>query len=206
MKHYFYVLLLTFEILIFQNVIMDVFQRRVVAFIGGLDVTDGRYDRTGEYPLYSTLQTLHRNDFYSYIVPDATQNVGPREPWHDCHAKVEGPGALDIMKNFEERWYKQVPDKVSQLFHISEDEFVDPNQYPGFNDSVKEGGLWNLQTFRSLSSDSAIFDLDRHSILHTKSGKIIENSIMKCMVTQIRNSKHFIYMENQYFLGSAFAW
>ena len=185
---------------------MDIFQRRVVAFIGGLDVTDGRYDRTGEYPLYSTLQTLHRNDFYSYIVPDATQNVGPREPWHDCHSKVEGPAALDIMKNFEERWYKQVPDKVSQLFHISEDEFVDPNQHPGFNNSVKEGGLWNLQTFRSLSSDSAIFDLDRHGILHTKSGKIIENSIMKCMVTQIRNSKHFIYLENQYFLGSAFAW
>ena len=70
----------------------------MVAFVGGLDITDGRYDRTGEYPLYSTLETLHKNDFYSYIVPDVTQKVGPREPWHDCHSKVEGPVALDIMK------------------------------------------------------------------------------------------------------------
>ena len=73
----------------------------MVAFIGGLDITDGRYDRTGEYPLYSTLQTLHKNDFYSYIVPDVTQKVGPREPWHDCHSKVEGAAALDIMKNLQ---------------------------------------------------------------------------------------------------------
>ena len=29
---------------------------------------------------------------------------------------------------------------------------------------------------------------------------------MRCMVQQIRNAKNFIYMENQYFLGSAFDW
>ena len=156
--------------------------------------------------MYSTLQTLHKNDFYSYIVPDVTQNVGPREPWHDCHSKVDGPAALDIMKNFEERWYKQVNKKVSQLYHMDEEDFVDHNEYGGFNIDEKEGGLWNLQIFRSLSSDSGIFDIDKHSLLHTKSGKMIENTIMKCMVRQIRHSQKFIYMENQYFLGSAFSW
>ena len=34
----------------------------------------------------------------------------------------------------------------------------------------------------------------------------MENSILNCMVRQIRNAQRFIYMENQYFLGSAFAW
>ena len=34
----------------------------------------------------------------------------------------------------------------------------------------------------------------------------VDNSIMKCMVQQIRNAKQFIYMENQYFMGSAFQW
>ena len=29
---------------------------------------------------------------------------------------------------------------------------------------------------------------------------------MRCMIQQIRNAKNFLYMENQYFLGSAFAW
>jgi len=47
---------------------------------------------------------LFQGDFYNNCVVGATVNVGPREPWHDCHAKVEGPAALDIMKNFEERW------------------------------------------------------------------------------------------------------
>ena len=29
---------------------------------------------------------------------------------------------------------------------------------------------------------------------------------MRCMVQQIRNAKNFVYMENQYFLGSAYEW
>ena len=39
-------------------------------------------------------------------------------------------------------------------------------------------------------------------VLHSKGGKRIQNDIMRCMVHQIRNAKNFIYMENQYFLGS----
>ena len=137
-----------------------------------------------------------------------TQTIGPREPWHDCHSKVEGPTALDIKKNFEERWYKQVQNKTTQLYHIKEEDFVmdSDEDYGGFSIPDHEGGPWNLQVFRSLSSDSAIFDIDKHEIMHTKSGKMVENTIMKCMVRQIRHSEKFIYMENQYFLGSAFAW
>ena len=77
-------------------------QRAVVAFLGGLDITDGRYDSL-DFPLWSTLQTLHRGDFYQNCVREATEDVGPRQPWHDCHAKVEGAAALDIKRNFEER-------------------------------------------------------------------------------------------------------
>lgn len=32
----------------------------------------------------------------------------PREPWHDIHARVEGPVAADVAINFLERWFKQV--------------------------------------------------------------------------------------------------
>ena len=37
--------------------------RKIVAFIGGLDITDGRYD-TPQFPLFQTIKTLHQGDFY----------------------------------------------------------------------------------------------------------------------------------------------
>jgi phospholipase D1/2 len=33
--------------------------------------------------------------------------AGVRQPWHDIHARVEGPVAMDICLNFMERWVKQ---------------------------------------------------------------------------------------------------
>ena len=176
--------------------------KRVVAFIGGLDITDGRYD-TPEFHLWSSVYTHHQDDFYNNCTPGVTLGTGPREPWHDCHAKVEGPGALDIMHNFEERWRRQAEGSVRSLIHLSEDEFVlDAPAVVGEG----EHGLWNTQLFRSITADSCVFDFDRHENLFSKDGKLVENSIMRCMVHQIRNAKNFIYLENQYFLGSAYSW
>jgi len=182
--------------------------RRVVAFIGGLDITDGRYD-TPEFPLFKTLRTLHANDFLSNCVPGTTVETGPREPWHDCHAKAEGPVAHDIKKNFEERWQRQQECQETQLFDIMADgEFGDKEAPAPTEDH--EGGHWTIQLFRSITSDSAVFEFDRQHALHSKGGRLIQNDIMRCMVHQIvhqiRQAKNFIYMENQYFLGSAYAW
>ena len=41
----------------------DESMRRVVAFIGGLDITDGRYD-TPEFHLFKTIKTDHKGDYY----------------------------------------------------------------------------------------------------------------------------------------------
>ena len=35
-------------------------------------------------------------------------HAGPREPWHDVHACLEGQIAWDVYTNFEQRWRKQV--------------------------------------------------------------------------------------------------
>ena len=40
--------------------------RRIVAYVGGLDITGGRYD-TPEFPLFRTLNTVHAGDFLRYI-------------------------------------------------------------------------------------------------------------------------------------------
>merc|ERR1719277_2644352 len=82
-------------------------RRRLVAFVGGLDLTGGRYD-TPEHELFSTLRTDHSGDFRNSNAKGiVTGDTGPREPWHDIHSKVEGPVAKDVLENFIERWKQQ---------------------------------------------------------------------------------------------------
>ena len=178
--------------------------RRVVAFIGGLDITNGRYD-TPEFPLFKTCKTIHQGvDFYQNCAVGVTEDTGPRQPWHDIHAKVEGPIALDIKTNFEERWIRQSEDARDQLYEtLDESEFVldAPANIP-----ESDGRPWTVQLFRSITSDSAKLIEEKMPHLHKKGGRAVENSIQNCMIRQIRNAKNYIYLENQYFLGSAYAW
>ena len=174
--------------------------RRLVAFIGGLDITDGRYD-TPEFPLFSTLNTLHAGDFYQNCTPGATMTTGPREPWHDIHAKVEGPAAKDICQNFMDRWVNQNSTQAECLVSL---EGIDLNASGPFDENA--GGPWVLQLFRSITSDSANFDPTREGHLHKKYGCLVDNSIERAYISLIRNAESYIYIENQYFLGSAYAW
>ncbi len=177
-------------------------RRRVVAFVGGLDITNGRYDNP-TFPLWSTIPTLHRRDFYNNCIPGVMPDTGPREPWHDCHAKVEGPIAVDLMTNFMDRVRRQVKEGLIKMFRPEEPEF---DLKAEAHVPAHEGGRWNAQLFRSITGDSAHFEVDKLNRLYRKDGNYFESSIAKCMVQQIRNADHFIYMENQYFLGSAYSW
>lgn len=39
-------------------------KRKIIAFVGGLDLCDGRYD-TPYHPLFRTLQTVHKDDYHN---------------------------------------------------------------------------------------------------------------------------------------------
>ena len=123
---------------------------------------------------------------------------------HDIHAKVEGQIALDIMKNFEDRWCKQSgEDMEGKLLDLDESEFhLDASA----KNEDHDGGPWTIQLFRSITNDSCVMDHNKYSCLHTKGGRLVENSIQQCMIRQIRKANNYIYMENQYFLGSAYDW
>ncbi|KAF6162416.1 hypothetical protein GIB67_009043 [Kingdonia uniflora] len=77
--------------------------RKITAFIGGLDLCDGRYD-TPEHRLFGNLDSVFAGDFHNPTFPSRTR--GPRQPWHDLHCRIEGPAAYDILTNFEQRWRK----------------------------------------------------------------------------------------------------
>jgi phospholipase D1/2 len=128
--------------------------RRLVAFVGGLDLTGGRYD-TPSHELFKTLLNEHDGDFRNSNAKMVSPHQGPREPWHDIHSFVEGIIAYDVFLNFEERWNQQGL-KFGDLIKIHEMS-VDINA-PLDEDP---GRLWNCQLFRSITSDSAVFDMNR---------------------------------------------
>ncbi|XP_060673012.1 phospholipase D alpha 1 [Ziziphus jujuba] len=182
-------------------------ERRIVSFVGGIDLCDGRYD-TQDHPLFETLGNIHHKDFHQPNFTGSSINKGgPREPWHDIHCRLEGPVAWDVLYNFEQRWIKQVGDKI----------LIPPNQldkiitHPLPVTTANDPETWNVQLFRSID-DGAVSGFPQNprdaADYGLVSGKnvIIDRSIQDAYIQAIRRAKDFIYIENQYFLGSSYGW
>lgn len=230
--------------------------REPLAFVGGIDLTDGRWDNR-KHPLFSTLDTDHKDDFYNGCMPSASPDVGPRQPWHDIHSSVRGPAVLDVIANFQERWYKQASDSIDQLLDLKKLGLADPP-------ILFSTEAWCSQVLRSIDERTAVFhkihkakyrngseatlkigfcsagkeklseakanleeawrSLRRHSeqsrssrtlsgddFLFTKNlckkkGRYVDTSMHTGYVHLIRNARHMLYIETQYFLGSSHLW
>jgi len=173
--------------------------RRFVAFLGGLDITDGRWD-TPKHELFSTLNDEHKDDFYQKFAPGVEKRHGPREPWHDIRSKLEGPIAFDVFQNFLERWNKQGPSAESPLVDTSIMHIIKNSQLSSDEDDER----WSCRLLRSITDDSAAFD-HPHKVSY-KQNKKVEMSILEAYVHAIRKAQNFIYIENQYFYGSSYMW
>lgn len=182
-------------------------RRRIMSFVGGIDLCDGRYD-TQFHSLFRTLDTAHHDDFHQPNYPGASiTKGGPREPWHDIHSRLEGPIAWDVLFNFEQRWKKQGGKDL--LLNLRElDDVIIPPSPATFPDDHE---TWNVQLFRSIDGGAAFGFPDtpeEAAKAGLVSGKdnIIDRSIQDAYIHAIRRAKNFIYIENQYFLGSSFSW
>ncbi|KAM1155224.1 hypothetical protein ACFX15_025555 [Malus domestica] len=182
-------------------------KRRIVSFIGGIDLCDGRYD-TPSHPIFRTLDTTHKNDFHQPNFEGASiAKGGPREPWHDIHCRLEGPIAWDVLFNFEQRWRKQGgKDLLVELTEL-DDTFMPPSpvMFP------QDHETWTVQLFRSIDGGAAFGFPDSpedaaRAGLVTGKDHVIDRSIQDAYINAIRRAKSFIYIENQYFLGSSFGW
>ncbi|GFY90312.1 phospholipase D beta 1 [Actinidia rufa] len=192
-------------------------RRKIIAFLGGLDLCNGRYD-TPQHPIFRTLQTVHKDDYHN---PTYTGNTagGPREPWHDLHCKIDGPAAYDVLTNFEERWWRASNPKGIKKLKISYDDallkieripdIIKADDVPWLSENDREG--WHVQIFRSIDSSSVKgFPKDPKEAISKNlvCGKnvLIDMSIHTAYVKAIRAAQHFIYIENQYFIGSSYNW
>ncbi|CAI9093905.1 OLC1v1029506C1 [Oldenlandia corymbosa var. corymbosa] len=204
-----------------KTVIVDAdvgdYRRKIIAFIGGLDLTTGRYD-TPQHPIFRTLQTVHKEDFHNPNYTGSTTGC-PREPWHDLHSQIDGPAAYDILTNFEERWIKASKRHGLQKMKASYDDsllkldripdILGIEQVSALYEENPEG--WHVQVFRSIDSSSVKGfpkdpkDATTKNLLCGKN-VLIDMSIHTAYVKAIRAAQHFIYIENQYFLGSSYNW
>ncbi|XP_027901738.1 phospholipase D delta-like [Vigna unguiculata] len=202
--------------------------RKITAFIGGLDLCDGRYD-TPEHRLFRDIDTVYQDDYHNPTFCTGTK--GPRQPWHDLHCKIEGPAAYDILANFEQRWKKatrwsELGRKLKRVSHWHDDSLIkleriswilSPSELIQTDDPElwvsKEGDPknWHVQVFRSIDSGSLkgfpkdVFEAETQNLVCAKN-LVIDKSIQTAYIHAIRSAQHFIYIENQYFVGSSFAW
>ncbi|KAK9668229.1 hypothetical protein RND81_13G042900 [Saponaria officinalis] len=204
-----------------KTVIVDAdaghFKRKIIAFVGGLDLCEGRYDNP-EHSLYRTLGTLHKDDYHQPNFAGSTDGL-PREPWHDLHCQIDGPAAYDVLANFEARWLKASKRHGLQKMSRSyDDRLLKIDAIPdiiGLGDAMSHGigdtESWHVQVFRSIDSNSVKgFPKDPKdgTQWNLVCGKnvLIDTSIHAAYVHAIRSAQHFIYIENQYFLGSSYNW
>ncbi|XP_062194039.1 phospholipase D delta-like [Phragmites australis] len=200
-------------------------KRKITAFIGGLDLCDGRYD-TPEHRLFKDLDTVFENDYHNPTFSAGAK--GPRQPWHDLHCQIDGPAAYDVLKNFEQRWRKATKwhERFRRVSHWKDDALIKleriswiispsptvPNDHTSLWVSKEEDPEnWHVQVFRSIDSGSlkgfpSDFKEASKQNLVCRKNLIIDKSIHTAYVRAIRSAQHFIYIENQYFLGSSYAW
>ncbi|KAI0563002.1 Phospholipase D [Gracilaria domingensis] len=176
-------------------------KNRLEAWVGGLDLTDGRYDNQN-HSLFRTLDSLHAPpDFWQACALGVTAESGPREPWHDIHAHVTGMAAWDVLTNFEGRWARQAPEHMKNSLHQrSETTFV-----LAWEEAQIQDGSFSVQLLRSINEASTQLNRDRPGLM-VRRNALSDHSIHSAYVHQIRAAKHFIYIENQYFLGSSHMW
>lgn len=154
-----------------------------VAFLGGIDLCAGRWDRPSHE--LKPVSGAAPFDAYNPCSPDIS---GPRMPWHDVHLRIRGPAVHDVAMNFLQRWkHHSFASGEAALHHsLGPDDAV--SKLPrGAPTQAKAGGQW-VQIVRSISAAAG-------------GGERTELSIYEAYLRAIQNAQHCIYIENQFFVS-----
>uniref|UniRef100_A0A914Y9H0 Uncharacterized protein n=1 Tax=Panagrolaimus superbus TaxID=310955 RepID=A0A914Y9H0_9BILA len=110
-------------------------------------------------------------------------------PWHDGHSVVYGEAARDVSRHFIQRWNAAKRQKIrnNDLYPYLIPKSYDNIQIPNALITPDLHKV-ELQLLRSVSRWSALTDKT-------------EDSIHRAYVSLIKNSKHYIYIENQFFVS-----
>lgn len=166
------------------------------AYLGGLDITIGRFD-TPRHSLFQTLDDIHNDDFYNSVFSHHKKKGVPREPWHDCHSRVRGDIVWHMLNHFGMHFLYKNPSsqKRKEQFNSRVYQMIN-DLYPGnIGEISRVTGEWMTEFYSSIST-TQIF------------GKrlSVDDGIHRAYVSAINNADKFIYIENQYFIGGSYLW
>ncbi|XP_023593697.1 phospholipase D1 isoform X3 [Trichechus manatus latirostris] len=158
--------------------------------------------QTGVGELQGETRFWHGKDYCNFVFKDWVQldkpfadfinrYSTPRMPWHDIASVVHGKAARDVARHFIQRWNftKIMKPKYRSLSYP----FLLPKSQTTAHElkyQVPESVCAKVQLLRSSADWSAGI-------------KYHEESIHTAYVNVIENSKHYIYIENQFFISCA---
>ncbi|KAJ8351715.1 hypothetical protein SKAU_G00231910 [Synaphobranchus kaupii] len=152
--------------------------------------------------LFGEARYWHGKDYCNFILKDwvklnkpfddfIDRYKTPRMPWHDIGVAVQGKAARDIARHFIQRWNftKLVKKRSGAMCYpcLLPKSLATPSEVPS---DVGKHTLANVQVLRSVCQWSI-------------GSKVHEESIHLAYISAIQNSKHFIYIENQFFISCA---
>ncbi|CAF3424732.1 unnamed protein product [Rotaria socialis] len=121
------------------------------------------------------------------------RKVVPRMPWHDEALVVFGKAARDVARHFIQRWNIH---KCEKFLYEDSYPFLLPKTY----DDPDELRVKNWAEFL----EARPFEVDAQCVRSAGpwsiGTKIIENSIQNAYIQMIDAAKHYIYIENQFFI------
>ncbi|XP_029384802.1 phospholipase D1 [Echeneis naucrates] len=158
--------------------------------------------QTGVGELFGNARFWHGKDYCNFVHKDWIQlekpfddfidrHTTPRMPWHDIASVVHGKAARDVARHFIQRWNftKLVKPKYRALSYpylLPKSHTTAGEQHYRVPDCIPT----KVQILRSASDWSAGI-------------KYHEESIHNAYIHAIKNSQHFIYIENQFFISCA---
>jgi phosphatidylserine/phosphatidylglycerophosphate/cardiolipin synthase-like enzyme len=153
-------------------------RHRVVAYVGGIDLAHGRWD----------------TDEHHHLDPERQEGSG----WRDVQVKLEGDAALDVLKNFTQRWQALIdfdassPCKPANVVNNMGRPFQVPTHVRVYDEP---GPL--VQITRTWPPASC------HATLPVKPfvGQNGELGTLESYLKAIRRAKKFILINDQYLFG-----
>ncbi|XP_072313653.1 phospholipase D1a [Eucyclogobius newberryi] len=158
--------------------------------------------KTGVGELQGNTRFWHGKDYCNFVYKDWIQlekpfddfidrYIQPRMPWHDIASVVHGKAARDVARHFIQRWNftKIMKPKYRSLSYP----YLLPKSHTSASEvryQVQDCVTTKVQILRSAADWSAGI-------------KYHEESIHTAYVQVIAKSKHYIYIENQFFISCA---